>query len=160
MCSADHQGPAAVGIKRLGPEDQGLARETIRRLTALDNPGLSEADHLRRFLARPENVLIVARKGTMPVGFILAYILDRLDRDGKMVLLYEIAVTDADRRRGIGRAMVEALKRVCQAEHAVKMWGLTNRSNTAALRLYESTGGVANASDDDVSFLYTSDRLA
>ena len=160
MCFTDDQGREAAEIKRLGPEDYALARETIQQLKAVENSSVSDADHLRRFLARPENVLIVASRGVTPVGFALAYILDRLDRDEKMVVFYEIAVADADRRQGIGRAMVEALKGVCRTARAMKMWVLTDRSNTPAMRLYESTGGLANPRHDDVCFLYTSDRFA
>jgi ribosomal protein S18 acetylase RimI-like enzyme len=157
---ADDPGREATEIRRLGPDDYALAREAIQQLKAVDNRGLPDADHLRRFLARPENVLIVASRGATPVGFALAYILDRVDRDEKMVMFYEIEVAATDRRRGIGREMVETLKGVCRTAPTMKMWVLTDRSNTPAMKLYESTGGQTNSHHDDVCFVYSSDRFA
>jgi hypothetical protein len=36
------------------------------------------------FLSRPENVFILALEGTEPLGLVVAYLLDRIDRDQQM----------------------------------------------------------------------------
>jgi ribosomal protein S18 acetylase RimI-like enzyme len=94
------------------------------------------------FLSDPANVLIVAEQEGIPVGFVLGYRLMRCDGDDPMMLLYEIEVCAQYRRAGVGRRLVEALQDRCRDECTSKMWVLTNRANTAAVRLYESTGGV------------------
>jgi hypothetical protein len=48
---------------------------------------------LRR-IHRPENVFIVAIDSTEPVGYAVAYLLDRIDRDQRMMFFYEICVAD------------------------------------------------------------------
>ncbi len=92
-----------------------------------------------------------------PVGFALAYTLDRVDGNRRMALLYEIEVVEGHRRRGAGRAMIEALKSVCVAENVFKMWTQTSPSNEAAAALYRSTGAGAAGSDGELVSTY---RLA
>jgi ribosomal protein S18 acetylase RimI-like enzyme len=136
-------------VRRLQPEDAPLALAAVRILKPpAPAPGVG---FYERFLARPENILVVATDGPQPTGFLLAYLLDRLDGDRQMVCLYEINVCEPYRRRGVGRAMIEVLKAVCGQVEARKMWLLTNRSNEAAVHLYESTGARA---DDAVLFTY------
>jgi ribosomal protein S18 acetylase RimI-like enzyme len=144
-----------VEVRRLGTGDFDLAFQAIR---TLKQPQFSfDDEHLRNFLARPENILIVAAQDRIPIGFLLAYLLDRVDRKQRMVCLYEVDVSEPCRRRGFGRAMIETLKTICTQENAMKTWVITNRSNLAALRLYEryeSTGATANASGDAVTLVY------
>jgi len=107
-------------------------------------------EYFRRFLSLPDNVLILAEEGGVPQGFLLAYALDRVDRDQKMVCLYEIEVAGRFRRRGIGAAIVEALKDLCRERGVMKIWVVASRSNEAAVRLYEGRGARAGAADDVV----------
>ena len=143
-------------FKRLQESDAELARLAIGRLKILDPDlrGNLTQHHVRAFLEKPENVLIVATDNELPVGFVLAYLLDRADRDRRMMLFYEIEVSEGHRRRGLARAMVELLKSLCVQQGVFKMWVQTNRSNPAAVGLYESTGGSPNSSGDEISFRY------
>jgi hypothetical protein len=43
--------------------------------------------------------------------------------------------------------MIEALKALCADRGYAEMWVLTNASNAAAMRLYESAGGVREFDD-------------
>jgi ribosomal protein S18 acetylase RimI-like enzyme len=144
----------SVGVRRLGREDAVLAAEIVRRVKETNGgPGIG-ADLLRRFLGKPENVLIVAEEDGVPAGFLVAYALDRIDRDRRMVCLYEIGVVSRKRRRGIGRAMIDALLSWCRAQGAMKTWVITDRSNESAMRLYARTGARPDAGQD-VVFVWT-----
>jgi aminoglycoside 3-N-acetyltransferase I len=140
-------------VRRLGVEAVALAGEAVRSLKGPAPPDSSGDRHLRPFLARPENILLVAEEDGAPVGFLVAYVLDRVDRSRTMVCLYEIEVSPASRRRGIGRAMVTELLALCRRGNAAKIWVVASRSNAAAMRLYASTGARA-AAPDDVVFVY------
>jgi ribosomal protein S18 acetylase RimI-like enzyme len=141
-----------VRVRRLGPEDGALAAEAVRRVKEAD----VDADHLEDFLKKAENLLIVAEDDGGPAGFLLAYALDRVDRDRRMVCLYEIGVAAASRRRGLATAMIDALLAWCRAQGVMKTWVITDRSNEAALRLYAATGGRPDAGDD-VVFVWSGD---
>ena len=135
-------------VRRLGPEDAALAAEAVRRIKET-GPHVAE-DYLRRFLARPENLLIVADVDGAPAGFLVAYALDRVDRDRRMVCLYEIGVAVGSRRRGLATAMIEALLAWCREQGVMKTWVITDRSNEPAMRLYARTGARPDAGEDVV----------
>jgi len=143
-------------VRRLEPTDAALARDAITILKIEDNNlrlHLS-IDYLHRFLSRPENYLIVATDDNKPIGYLVAYLLDRVDRDQTMMFFYEISVAQTHYRSGVGRAMIELLKRFCREQEVMKMWVHTNKSNLAAVGLYKTTGGEADESGDEVTFLY------
>jgi GNAT superfamily N-acetyltransferase len=145
-----------LDLKRLGRDDVELARRALARLKVADVGVLDSLtlDYLRAFLAKPENILVAAIDAGVPVGFALAYLLDRCDRGRPMMLFYEIGVAESHRRRGIGRALVEWLKAECARRDAFKMWVPTHRTNTAAVALFEATGGTPSNAGDEVSFRY------
>lgn len=61
---------------------------------------------------------------------------------GTEMFLYELAVDDAARRRGIGSALVRALSDLARERGCYGMWVLTAPENEAALATYASAGGV------------------
>ncbi len=143
-----------VQVLRLGPQDFRLAEDTVRLLKSPAGYPAPTAEYALTFLSRSENVLIVAINDGEPVGYIVAYLLDRVDRNRKMMFLYEIEVSEAHRRRGIGKIMIYELKSICRIKDVVKMWVPTNRSNVAATQLYSSNGGRPFSSGDEVTYEY------
>jgi len=142
-------------IKRLGSDEQSLAEETIRNLKLIDSArGQLEFSYLRSFLAKRENFLIVALDEDRPIGFLIAYLMDRVDRDQRMMLLYEISVDSNHRRKQAAKGMVRLLKKLCHDLDVMKMWVYTNQSNQPAVNLYRSCGGEAATSGDEVSFTF------
>lgn len=142
-------------IRRLGADQSELARETLRRLKSPDGYPTPAAEYLVRFLSCRDNGLIVGTIGGVPVGFLLAYLLDRADRDQQMMFLYEIGVAESHRRRGIGTQLIAELKAICWTHNVMKMWVPTGRSNIAATRLYARTGATPLTGTDEVTYAYT-----
>jgi aminoglycoside 3-N-acetyltransferase I len=141
-------------VRRLHRSDAHLAVNAIRLLKTPEGYPVPSAEYLAEFLSQPYNVLIVATDQGVPVGYTVAYLLDRVDRDRQMMFFYEIGVAEPHRRRGIGTAMVVTLKEICRHCDAMKMWVPTGRSNIAATRLYTRTGAVAVPGTDEVTYAY------
>ena len=141
-----------MDIRRLGPGDERLAVRTVRTLKQAQARIDEEA--MRRFLARGENCLIVATVEDSPVGFLLAYFLDRVDTERIMAFFYEIEVLPDYRRRGIARAMIDRLRAICVKYGAAKLWVQTTRENTAAVSLYLATGAAEVEQGDTVTYAY------
>ena len=117
------------------------APKTIRALNELFDEGMRwDGEQDRRFLADPDNLLVVGRHQGVIVGFLTAYRLQRFDARGAEVLLYEIGVDEAHRRHGVARAMIELMLAWAAEGGATESWVLTEDDNVAALALYAATG--------------------
>lgn len=143
-----------MDVRRLGAHDSDTGARAIRLLKAPDGYPVPSAEYLAAFLSQPDNVLIVASDGGEPVGYLVAYLLDRVDRNQQMMFFYEIQVAESNRRRGIGKRMITELKAVCRAQEVMKMWVPTGRANIAATRLYASTGAAPLPAGDEVTYEY------
>lgn len=138
----------------------------LERLTAGDAEKLAAASHLfdepvdevaaERYLSAPENAVFVAYVGDEPAGFVRGTILHQLSTARRQLFLYEIAVDRRFQRQGIGRALIEAMAGLARNEDCAEMFVFTNRSNRAAMQLYEATGAVTEA-DDEQMFVYNFD---
>lgn len=107
-----------------------------------------------RFLSNSQNILLSAEVDGVLVGQAIAYILDRWEQDQPMLFLYSIDVVENYQRQGIGRGLIEAVKKIGQAENCSEGFVFTNDSNLAAKGLYQSTGGKRSNPDDVVMFEY------
>src|SRR5687767_1763762 len=94
-----------VIIDRITARDDALVAAVNRQFPEL----AWERAHAARFVHNPDNLLLIARRGGHVCGVLWGHRLPRLDRRAE-VLLYSIDVHARDRRRGIGRRLVEATK--------------------------------------------------
>ncbi|NEQ23652.1 MAG: GNAT family N-acetyltransferase [Microcoleus sp. SIO2G3] len=107
-----------------------------------------------KFLSNSQNILLSAEIGNSPVGQVIGYILDRWDKDEPMLFLYSIDVAESYQRRGIGTALIEAVRKVGREQGCSESFVFTNESNPAGMQLYLSTGGKRSNPDDVVMFEY------
>ncbi|HWI19526.1 MAG TPA: GNAT family N-acetyltransferase [Vicinamibacterales bacterium] len=99
------------------------------------------------FLADDRHHLAAAIDNGRVVGFASGVHYVHPDKPAEM-WINEVGVADAYQGRGIGKAVMKTL-----LEHARKLacanaWVITERSNTAAMALYASTGGRESAPDE------------
>ena len=125
----------AVEIRALGPGDLELV---VAASHLFDDPADPAAAD--RFLEDERHHLLVAYEDGRPVGFVSGVEMTHPDK-GTEMFLYELAVDEPWRRRGIGRELVERLEEVARARHCYGMWVATDDENVAALATYRSTGG-------------------
>ena len=123
-------------IRVLGPGDDALVLGAGHLFDDPPQPGATA-----RFLSEPGHHLLVAIADGAPVGFVSGVEVVHPDK-GAELLLYELAVDEPSRRRGIGRALTEALwargrERGCRA-----MFVLVDDDNEPALATYVAAGGA------------------
>jgi ribosomal protein S18 acetylase RimI-like enzyme len=134
----------SLRIERLGPGQEG---ELLRAPQLFDEPPAPVA--VRRYLAEPRNVFLMGYDGSRPVGFLRGTELDRIDTLRRQMFLYEIAVDEPYRRRGVGTALIARLREICKARGLVEIFVFTDDpDNVAAARLYRSTGAVTETRGD------------
>jgi ribosomal protein S18 acetylase RimI-like enzyme len=138
-----------VRIVALGPGDE----DRVKQASGLfDGPARDEAT--TRFLNDPDHHLLIAYENDRPAGFVSGVELTHPDK-GTEMFLYELAVDEAFRRRGIGRALAAALAGLARQRGCYGMFVLTDDDNQAAQATYRSAGAVREA--DRVVLLSWSD---
>lgn len=99
------------------------------------------------FLADPRHLIAAAIDGARIVGFASAVLYLHPDKQHPELWINEAGVAEAHQRRGLGRALIDALKDEARARGAHVAWVLTNRDNAAARAAYKSAGGREAADD-------------
>jgi ribosomal protein S18 acetylase RimI-like enzyme len=125
-------------IRQVDDVDDVLAASDLFDLPA-------DAGHTRRFLDAPDHFLFLAYEADEPVGFVSGVETLHPDKGAEM-FLNELAVATAFRRRGIGKALVLALRDLARERDCIAMWVLTDHDNDAARATYESAGSSAGTS--------------
>ena len=128
---------------------------TIRKLLPGEGPTIVAAGHLfdtppdlataERFLETPGHHLLLALEDGAPAGFVSGVELTHPDK-GTEMFLYELAVDEPFRRRGIGKELVEALLEIARSKGCYGLWVLTDHDNDAALATYRRTGTTDESS--------------
>jgi ribosomal protein S18 acetylase RimI-like enzyme len=123
-----------VDIRLIGGEDV----DAVVDASALFDGPARRAD-AARFLRSPGHFIFLAYDDDAPVGFVSGVEMTHPDK-GTEMFLYELAVAEPYRRRGIGVALVGALRDLARARGCYDMWVLTDADNVAALAAYRSSG--------------------
>jgi ribosomal protein S18 acetylase RimI-like enzyme len=126
-------------IERLGPGDE----EKVAAAEGLfDGPVKPDASH--HFLNDPGHHLLIAYSDGEPAGFVSGVEMTHPDK-GTEMFLYELEVGEAHRRKGVGTALVEALKNLARERGNYGMWVLCDEDNEAANKTYRKAGGSDSA---------------
>jgi ribosomal protein S18 acetylase RimI-like enzyme len=133
-------------IVRAKTTDVELAREAMLELHERKR---FDREAMLKFLADPENYLFLALEGERVAGSLFGYSLVHPPMREPQFLLYEIDVRPQSRRRGIGKALVQAFISEARTAGAFEVWVITNQSNVAAMAMYASCG-LRRENPDDV----------
>ena len=106
-----------------------------------------DVDRASRFLAGPGSVAVGGHLDGRPAGYLIAYLVTRIDGE-VMLVVYDVSVAAPLRRRGVGTAMVEEVLRIAGTAGATKAWVLTDHGNEPARAMYRATGAIASDRDD------------
>ena len=97
-------------------------------------------EYLRSLLESPSFVAVVAQHGTEVVGGLAGYVLQKFERNRREIYIYDLAVAEAHRQRGVARQLILELKRIAKARGASVVYVQADRDDRPAIRLYESLG--------------------
>src|SRR5215207_3775724 len=122
-------------IRALGPGDDAAV---VAAQHLFDGPARAEAT--ARFLEEPGSHLLVGYVDGEPAGFVSGVEVTHPDK-GTEMFLFELAVGEAHRRRGHGRALIEALELLARERGCVGMFVFVDDDNEAGRAAYRSAGG-------------------
>lgn len=124
----------SICIRRLAPDD---IDDVMTAGHLLDDP--PRRDWTAAFLAHAGHHLLLALVDDEPAGFVTGIECLHPDKGAEM-LLYELGVDDAFRRRGVGRSLVVALGDLAVERGCRQMWVPIELDNEAAVATYLSAG--------------------
>ena len=138
------RGPA-IEVRRLGPDDFG-AFKAMNRLfadafaepdTYAEVPG---DDYWRRLAGRDEFIALTASFDGQLAGALVAYELVKYERQRSEIYIYDLAVREECRRRGVATALIEALKPIARACGAWMIFVQADPPDAPAVALYDKFG--------------------
>lgn len=97
----------------------------------------------REFLADPRHHIVVAVEGGVVVGFASGVHYIHPDKPRPELWVNELSVASTHRRQGLGKILLQTLLEIGRQLGCLEAWVLTDRSNRAAMNLYDAQGGTA-----------------
>ncbi len=96
--------------------------------------------YLATLLSKDHIVVLVALEQGLVVGGLVAYMLEKFEQARSEAYIYDLAVKESCRRRGIATQLITKLKSVAKALGAWVIFVQADRSDPPAIKLYESLG--------------------
>lgn len=135
-----------IKLHRLTPDDLPL----FRALNALFGEVFDDResyggqpppdDYARAVLAKEHVVALVALAEGEVVGGLVAYELDKLEQARRETYLYDLAVAQPWRRRGIATALIARLKAIAAARGSWVVYVQADYGDDPAVALYQGLG--------------------
>ena len=142
----------AIEVKLLALQDAAVLANVAPDV--FDDPiDVARADE---FLADPRHHLAVAVEDGCVVGFVSAVHYVHPDKPRPELWINEIGVAGTHQGRGLGTRLLRSLFAVARGRGCAEAWVLTDRANTAAMRLY-AVAGSTEAPTDHVMFTFKLD---
>jgi aminoglycoside 3-N-acetyltransferase I len=103
-------------------------------------PGEPSDAYLAALLGGAQFIAVAAFEGDEVVGGIAAYVLPKFEQMRSEIYLYDLAVLERCRRRGIATAMIEHLGRIAARYGAAAVYVQAHPEDEPAVRLYSKLG--------------------
>ena len=141
-----------IKIKVLGSADASVLTQVAPGV--FDDP--INRERAEEFLVDPCHHLAVAVEDGLVVGFVSAVHYLHPDKPRPELWINEVSVAATHRRRGLATRLLHSLFEAARRFDCAEAWVLTDRANTAAMRLY-SAAGSTEAPTDHVMFVFRLD---
>jgi aminoglycoside 3-N-acetyltransferase I len=114
--------------------------------------------YLARLLGKEHFIAVVAMAGGAIVGGLAAYQLDKFEQDRREIYIYDLAVLEEHRRKGVATGLIEVLKRVAAARDAYVIFVQADLVDAPAIALYEKLGTKETAHHFDIAVILVQPR--
>jgi aminoglycoside 3-N-acetyltransferase I len=96
--------------------------------------------YLRALLEKRHFIAVAAVDGDDVIGGLAAYELEKFERARSEIYIYDLAVAEAHRRRGVATEVIRTLQRIARARGAYVIYVQADPGDDPAIRLYQSLG--------------------
>lgn len=133
-------------LRALGPSDLAAMRDLLRMFgrTFDDMATYTQAQpddvYLAGLLGRDTFIVVAAFEDDTVVGGLAAYVLPKFEQARSEVYLYDLAVAETHRRRGIATALIAELRRIAATRGAWVVFVQADYGDDPAVALYTGLG--------------------
>jgi aminoglycoside 3-N-acetyltransferase I len=135
-----------VTIAMLRPDDLLLMDQLLDAFSgAFEDPenyssARPAASYMQKLLASDTFIALVAMEGGSVIGGLAAYELKKFEQARSEIYIYDLAVAEAARRKGVATALIQALKPIAAARGAEVIYVQADLGDGPAIALYTKLG--------------------
>ena len=96
--------------------------------------------YFRQVLGCDAVIALAAEVGEAPIGGLVAYVLQKLEQERSEIYIYDLAVVEAERRKGVATALIAELQRIAGSIGAWVIYVQADFSDEPAIALYTKLG--------------------
>lgn len=149
--------PTPFTIRRLASGDIDLARDLLAVFgrTFEDEPTYVQAQpdrhYLDRLLGSETIAVLVALQGAEVVGGLVVYELEKLEQRRSEMYIYDLAVVQAHRRRGIATGLINEVSSIASRRDAHVVFVQADLGDDPAIQLYTKLGSREDVLHFDIA---------
>ena len=142
--------------RHLTRDDVALFKELLRVFGHAfnDNETYQHAipsdEYLTHLLGKKDFIVVVAMMEKTVVGGLAAYVLEKFERQRREIYIYDLAVSDVHRRKGVATGTLNALKKIAAGQGAYTIFVQADLEDEPAIALYHSLGTMKAALHFDI----------
>jgi aminoglycoside 3-N-acetyltransferase I len=148
--------PVRYFYRQLTPADASLLKDLLRVFgEAFDQidtyqHSVPSDDYLTRLLTKQHFIAVVAMNGKEVVGGLVGYELDKFERDRREIYIYDLAVAETHRRRGVARGLIGKLSKIASERNVYVIFVQADTDDGPAIARYESLATKETAYHFDI----------
>jgi aminoglycoside 3-N-acetyltransferase I len=96
--------------------------------------------YLQSLLAKPHFIALAAMHGDEVVGGLAAYVLEKFEQDRREIYIYDLAIAEPHRRKGVATRLIKTLQQIAKEKNAYIIFVQADPGDDPAILLYESLG--------------------
>lgn len=96
--------------------------------------------YISELLSRPTFNALVALDGEEVVAGLVAYELEKFEQERREMYIYDLAVLETHRRKGIATGLIHELQRIAKERKAYVIYVQADKEDMPAIMLYKSLG--------------------
>lgn len=136
----------AYSYKQLGSEDVPMLQQLLKvfgeAFADMESyqGNIPSEEYLRSLLRKSGFIVVIATAGDQVVGGLTAYVLEKFEQERREIYIYDLAVQEQHRRRGVATKLIDFLRHIAQERGAYVIYVQADKGDEAAIKLYESIG--------------------
>jgi aminoglycoside 3-N-acetyltransferase I len=135
-----------LSIRHLGAADVGLLKGVLAMFgDAFDDKqtytgAIPGQDYLRRLLCDDHIIALAALQHDAVIGGLAAYVLEKFEQERSEIYIYDLAVAEKHRRRGVASELIGRLKDIAKTRGAYVIYVQADLADGPAIALYTKVG--------------------